>query len=57
MRAISVAIPGDATTPAYSQPQLLDPEDDFPDGAYEIVVPGGQIFPLVKRNGVYEWKV
>jgi hypothetical protein len=57
VRAISVtnrSIPGG---PAYTQPELVDPDDDFRDGSYEIVVAGGQIFPLIKWDGRYAWRV
>ena len=43
--------------PHIPNPNSLIPEDDFPDGSYEIVVAGGQIFPLTKRDGVCEWRV
>ena len=57
VRAVSVTNPSIPGGPAYTQPELVDPDDDFPDGEYEIVLPGGQEFPLVKRDGVYAWKV
>ena len=57
VRAVSVTNPSIPGGPAYTKPELLDPDDDFPDGSYEIVLAGGQVFPLIKRDGVYEWKV
>jgi hypothetical protein len=57
LKAIKVTNPSMPGAPAYAKPELLDPDDDFPDGSYEIVVAGGQTFPLIKRDGVYHWKV
>jgi hypothetical protein len=39
--------------PAYTQPVVIhDPQDDFPEGDYELIV-GEQTFRLLKRNDEY----
>jgi len=39
---------------SYAAPpiQILDPDDNFPDGDYELVL-GNQRFRMVKRDGKY----
>jgi hypothetical protein len=52
VRAQKVTNPGPPADFAYADPVLLDPEDGFPDGDYEVQI-GRQIFFPVKRNGEY----
>lgn len=57
VRAVSVTNPSMPGGPAYTKPELLDADDDFPDGEYKIMLPGGQVFPLIRKDDVYGWKV
>jgi hypothetical protein len=51
--AVKIPNPSAPAHPAYTQPIVIhDPDDDFPDGDYEVMV-GEQIFRFVKRNGEY----
>jgi len=51
--AIKVTNPSAPAHPAYTQPIVIhDPDDDLPDGNYELIV-GEQTFQFVKRNGEY----
>jgi len=54
--AIKVTNPSAPANPAYTRPELIDFEDDFPNGNYELLV-GEQSFRLVKRSGKYDWLV
>jgi hypothetical protein len=51
--AVKVTNPAAPAYPAYAQPVVIhDPNDDLPDGNYELIV-GEQTFRCVKRNGEY----
>ena len=51
--AVKIPNPSAPAHPAYTQPVVIhDPDDNFPDGNYEVMV-GEQIFRFVKRNGEY----
>jgi hypothetical protein len=51
--AVKVTNPLAPKLPGYVRVEILDPDDDFPDGNYELDV-DGQTFRLVKRDGKYE---
>ena len=51
--AVKTTHPLAPDSPGYSQIEILDPEDKFPDGNYELIV-DAQSARLVKRNGNYE---
>jgi hypothetical protein len=56
VRAMKVTNPSAPANPAYARPEILDLDDDFPDGNYELLV-GEQALRLVKRGGKYDWLV
>ena len=53
---MKVTNPSAPANPAYARPEILDLDDDFPDGNYELLV-GEQALRLVKRGGKYDWLV
>jgi len=53
VKAVKVTNPLAPDLPGYGRVEILDPEDDFPDGNYELDV-DGQTFRRVKRDGKYE---
>ncbi len=52
VRAVKTTHPLAPASPGYSKVEILDPDDDFPDGSYELDV-DGQVFRGTKLDGKY----
>ncbi len=50
---MEVTNPSAPAVPAYADITILDPDDDFPDGSYELVI-GEQFERILKQNGKYK---